>query len=131
MILLYDQLIFRPLVVWGDRFRVEQEPGGLAAALLGADHDAALAPDARADGGCSTRVVRWTSRTPPRPKRLLAPRYRRRVEPARTDLLWFALLRAAGRRWPLWRIARMLIGETTLARSRAGGGPRLADACCA
>ena len=28
VILLYDQLIFRPLVVWGDRFRVDQEQGG-------------------------------------------------------------------------------------------------------
>src|ERR1700735_448348 len=27
VILLYDQLIFRPLVAWVDRFRVEQEPG--------------------------------------------------------------------------------------------------------
>ena len=28
VILLYDQLIFRPLVVWVDRFRVDQELGG-------------------------------------------------------------------------------------------------------
>src|ERR1700723_3186686 len=28
VILLYDQLIFRPLVVWGDRFRFDQEQGG-------------------------------------------------------------------------------------------------------
>src|SRR5258707_11810662 len=27
VILAYDQLIFRPLVAWVDRFRVEQEPG--------------------------------------------------------------------------------------------------------
>ncbi len=27
VILLYDQLLFRPLVAWVDRFRVEQEPG--------------------------------------------------------------------------------------------------------
>ena len=26
VILLYDQLLFRPLVAWVDRFRVEQEP---------------------------------------------------------------------------------------------------------
>ena len=29
VILLYDQLLFRPLVAWADRFRFEQEPGGL------------------------------------------------------------------------------------------------------
>ncbi len=27
VILVYDQLIFRPLVAWADRFRIEQEPG--------------------------------------------------------------------------------------------------------
>src|SRR6202041_261438 len=27
VILLYDQLLFRPLVAWGDRFRVDKEPG--------------------------------------------------------------------------------------------------------
>ncbi len=29
VILLYDQLLFRPLVAWADRFRFEQEPGAL------------------------------------------------------------------------------------------------------
>ena len=47
VILLYDQLIFRPLVVWGDRFRVDQEHGGRLPQLLGADDDAALAPRGR------------------------------------------------------------------------------------
>ena len=36
VILLYDQLLFRPLVAWADRFRVEQDAGGARAALLGA-----------------------------------------------------------------------------------------------
>jgi NitT/TauT family transport system permease protein len=30
VILLYDQILFRPLVAWADRFRFEQEPGGVA-----------------------------------------------------------------------------------------------------
>lgn len=30
VILAYDQLLFRPLVAWADRFRVEQEPGARA-----------------------------------------------------------------------------------------------------
>jgi NitT/TauT family transport system permease protein len=29
VILIYDQLLFRPLVAWADRFRYEQEPGAL------------------------------------------------------------------------------------------------------
>ena len=47
VILLYDQLLFRPLVAWADRFKFEQEPGRHALAFLGADHDAPLAPAAR------------------------------------------------------------------------------------
>jgi NitT/TauT family transport system permease protein len=30
VILIYDQILFRPLVAWADRFRFEQEPGGAA-----------------------------------------------------------------------------------------------------
>src|SRR6201998_413981 len=30
VILIYDQVLFRPLVAWADRFRFEQEPGGPA-----------------------------------------------------------------------------------------------------
>ena len=29
VILIYDQILFRPLVAWADRFRFEQEPGGV------------------------------------------------------------------------------------------------------
>jgi NitT/TauT family transport system permease protein len=29
VILIYDQVLFRPLVAWADRFRFEQEPGGV------------------------------------------------------------------------------------------------------
>ncbi|HTV26767.1 MAG TPA: ABC transporter permease subunit [Xanthobacteraceae bacterium] len=29
VILIYDQVLFRPLVAWADRFRFEQEPGGI------------------------------------------------------------------------------------------------------
>ncbi|HEX4411965.1 MAG TPA: ABC transporter permease subunit [Xanthobacteraceae bacterium] len=30
VIFIYDQILFRPLVAWADRFRFEQEPGGVA-----------------------------------------------------------------------------------------------------
>ena len=36
VILIYDQVLFRPLVAWADRFRFEQEPGARAAAFVGA-----------------------------------------------------------------------------------------------
>ena len=35
VILIYDQVLFRPLVAWADRFRFEQEPGDHAAATPG------------------------------------------------------------------------------------------------
>ena len=44
VILIYDQLLFRPLVAWADRFRFEQEAGDAAAAILGARRAAPLAP---------------------------------------------------------------------------------------
>ena len=35
VILIYDQILFRPLVAWADRFRFEQEAGDCAAAIVG------------------------------------------------------------------------------------------------
>src|ERR1700744_3341100 len=37
VILIYDQVLFRPLVAWADRFRFEQEPGALAPESRGFD----------------------------------------------------------------------------------------------
>src|SRR6202051_4433540 len=67
VILLYDQLIFRPLVVWGDRFRLDQEQGGLVpeswalTMLLRSRLMSALRTSFFA-------VIRWTSRRAPRPQ---------------------------------------------------------------
>ena len=36
VILIYDQLMFRPLVAWADRFRIDSEPSEERAAILGA-----------------------------------------------------------------------------------------------
>ncbi len=47
VILLYDQLLFRPLVAWVDRFRVEQEPGVRVPDSWASDHDAPLAVDSK------------------------------------------------------------------------------------
>ena len=47
VILIYDQLLFRPLVAWADRFRIGNEQSRGTAAILGADMSIA-AP------GCST-----------------------------------------------------------------------------
>ena len=108
VILLYDQLLFRPLVAWADRFRVEQEPGvrvpdswaltmmrrsRLIQAATVAFHAAVL---------WTSRAVKRTDAPieTPRPKRSL-------------DLLWVSLIVAAvvlG----LWHIVWVLIKNTPL-----------------
>lgn len=109
VILLYDQLLFRPLVAWVDRFRVEQEPGErvpdswaltmmrrsrlITAATL-AFHAAVL---------WTSRAVRRTDkpvREPTGPKRSL-------------DLFWVSLVIVAvvlG----LWHLVAVLIANTPL-----------------
>ena len=109
VILLYDQLLFRPLVAWVDRFRVEQEPGSrvpdswaltmmrrsrLITAATVAFHSAVL----------------WTSRAV---KRSDAPVIGVNNRPKRSfDLLWVSLIVAAvvlG----LWHIVAVLLRNTS------------------
>ena len=111
VILLYDQLIFRPLVVWGDRFRLDQEQGGLVpeswalTMLLRSRLMSALRTSFFA-------VIRWTSRRAPRPQLLLVASTASARVGRRADLLWFSLLVLLVA-FTAWRIAHMLIGETT------------------
>jgi NitT/TauT family transport system permease protein len=110
VILLYDQLLFRPLVAWVDRFRVEQEPGvrppdswaltmmrrsRLIQAATVAFHSAVL----------------WTSRAVKRTEEPLevVQRPKRRS----LDVLWVSLMVVAlvlG----LWHIVAVLIVNTPL-----------------
>ncbi|MFT3907727.1 MAG: ABC transporter permease subunit [Steroidobacteraceae bacterium] len=114
VILLYDQLLFRPLVAWGDRFRVEQDPGAPAprswaltmlrrsrlVALLRQLFHAAL--------HLSSRWLRRQRRAQPtRPQH----------GPARLDLLWFALIVILVA-LACWRIGAVLIASTSLAELR-------------
>jgi NitT/TauT family transport system permease protein len=108
VILLYDQLLFRPLVAWVDRFRVEQEPGervpdswaltmmrrsSLIKAMTMAFHNA----------------VSWTSRlvrrTDPAPEPVERPKRRS------LDLLWVSLLIAAVG-LSAWHIVAVLVVST-------------------
>jgi NitT/TauT family transport system permease protein len=113
VILLYDQLLFRPLVAWVDRFRVEQEPGvrvpqSWALTMMRRSRLITAATLAFHAG------VLWTSRAfkrqdrPPVPE---MPRKRRSL-----DLLWVLLIVAAvvlG----LWHIVWVLIKNTPLAEA--------------
>ena len=125
VILLYDQLIFRPLVVWGDRFRFDQEQGGHV------PESWALTMLQRSRLMTALRtlfnaIIRWTSRKAPRPQLLLTATATATRVGRRADLLWFALL-VLLIALALWRIARMLIGETTWHEAAAGGGSGGAD----
>src|ERR1700675_2723506 len=110
VILLYDHLLFRPLVAWVDRFRVEQEPGvrvpdswaltmmrrsRLIQAATVAFHTAVM---------LTSRAVKRTDQPI-----LYAPPARRRS----LDLLWVSLVVVAvvlG----LWHIVAVLIANTSL-----------------
>jgi NitT/TauT family transport system permease protein len=118
VILLYDQLLFRPLVAWADRFRVEQEPG------LRLPQSWALTMMQRSRVIQATTVafhaaVLWTSRAVKRSDTQqpeAAPAKRRSF-----DLLWVSLIVLAlisG----LWHIFAVLIRQTPLAEALQVGG---------
>src|SRR5271165_3519817 len=113
VILLYDQLLFRPLVAWVDRFRVEQEPG------VRVPQSWALTMMRRskliqAGKLAFHAAVLWTSRAVPRVD----------VEPSDTanaprrslDLLW-VLLVAAAIALGVWHITAVVIANTPLAEA--------------
>jgi NitT/TauT family transport system permease protein len=110
VIMLYDQLLFRPLVAWVDRFRVEQEPGA------GVPGSWALtmmrrSKLIRASTVAFHAAVLWTSRAIRRkegPPVDIAPRSRRSL-----DLLWISLIVAA-LVVSLWHIFAVLVANTPL-----------------
>ena len=112
VILAYDQLMFRPLVAWVDRFRVEQEPGAHE------PHSWALTMMRRSRLIQAAKLafhatVLWTSRAvrreDPRPPDA-APVRRRRSQ----DRIWVGIV-AALVAIGVWRIATDLVAHTDLA----------------
>ena len=110
VILLYDQLLFRPLVAWVDRFRVESDPGvrvpdSWALTMMRRSRLIQAATVAFHAG------VLWTSRAV---KRSDAPHPEESARPKRSlDILWVSLIIAAvvlG----LWHIVLVLIKNTPL-----------------
>ena len=112
VILLYDQLLFRPLVAWVDRFRVEQEPGvplpdSWALTMMRRSRlitAATLAFHA---------AVLWTSRAGKRRDRPVAEV----AGPRRNlDLLWVSVIVVAVVAG-LWHIVAVLIKNTSLSEA--------------
>ncbi len=113
VILLYDQLLFRPLVAWVDQLRYEQEPSGRPPqswALTMMQRSRLVS--AVTDGFYA--AVRWTSWAMPigpKVEPLRAADTKRRRDHA--DYAWLAaigVLVALG----LWHIVRELVASTTL-----------------
>jgi NitT/TauT family transport system permease protein len=114
VILLYDQLLFRPLVAWVDRFRVEQEPGvrvpqSWALTMMRRSRIIQAATVA------FHSAVLWTSRAVkrvdvPKPEMASAPKRRS------LDLVWVTLIVAA-LVLSLWHIVVVLIQQTPSAEA--------------
>ncbi len=112
VILAYDQLLFRPLVAWVDRFRVEQEPGASEPRswALTMMRRSRLIQAAKL---AFHATVLWTSRAVERegpPPPAAGPAVRRDRD---KDRLWVALV-AALVALGVWRIGSDLLAHTDL-----------------
>ena len=109
VVLIYDQLLFRPLVAWADRFRLEQEPGVRAPKSWALT----MMRRSRLIGVATTAfyaAVRFTSR-PWRSRSSFKPTTP--VSPALGGYtLWLALVAAAA--LALWRAGSVLVAQTSL-----------------
>jgi NitT/TauT family transport system permease protein len=120
VILVYDQLLFRPLICWVDRFRVEQEPGSEPPASWALT----MLRRSRLISGLTVvfyAAVRWTSWTLPRRAVPRASARTNRPSPTRRrDAVWIvvALLLAA---LALHRLITTLVLHTRLAELREVG----------
>jgi NitT/TauT family transport system permease protein len=111
----YDQLVFRPLVAWADRFRVEQEEGSLPPASWALKMYQRSRFIATVQSLART-FVRWTSRRVLAPAGALVAPVAARAPAVGGDRLWLSLvivMVALG----VWHIARVLIVNTTPAEA--------------
>ncbi len=110
VILIYDQLLFRPLVAWVDRLRYEQEQSGRPPRSWALT----VMQRSRLVSGVSDgfyAAVRWTSWAMPIGSRMPKPRFGNAGR--RNDYIWLGVI-AAVVGLGLWYILRELIGGTTL-----------------
>jgi len=112
VILIYDQLLFRPLVAWADRFRFEQEasvapPGSWVLTMLRRSQivSQASAPLAAA--------WRWSYRMPARSSRTLPRLATTAAWQTRLDWLWYIAI-AAACLIAAWKVATFVLADVTL-----------------
>jgi NitT/TauT family transport system permease protein len=119
VILLYDQLIFRPLVAWVDRFRVEQEPGARVPdswALTMMRRSRIIQAATLFFHSTVMLTSRAIKRRDDEPRRPVSDRPKRSL-----DLLWVSLIVAAVVAG-LWHIVVVLIKNTPLREALQVGG---------
>ena len=119
VILVYDQLLFRPLVAWADRFRVEQEPG----ARVPSSWALTMMRRSRLISAATLAfhsAVLWTSRAV---KRRDAPAIDGAAPPKKRklDLIWVLLIIAI-LILALWHIVAVLIANTSAREALNVGG---------
>ena len=112
VILAYDQLLFRPLVAWAYRFRVEQEPGSMPPrswALTMLQKSRLIG----ASAAMFQRMVRWSGSSAD--KRAVVP-----LLPPTTrrgwDVVWFVVI-ALALAFAVWHIGQILIASTSMAET--------------
>jgi NitT/TauT family transport system permease protein len=102
VIVIFDQLLFRPLVAWADRFRIDSEPSdeepeswALTMYRRSRLFDALSHPFAR--------LMRWswTVKAPVRARAVAAEGHRSRTG----DFVWYGLV-TAGTAWVTWHVVR-------------------------
>jgi NitT/TauT family transport system permease protein len=112
VILIYDQLLFRPLVAWADRFRFEQETGVAPPRswVLMTLRRSRLVAEATAPLGAAWR---WTYRVVPKPARPAAATVNRKRKALLLDRIWILAIAGIGL-FVLWYIIRFLATGVTL-----------------
>lgn len=109
VILLYDQLLFRPLIAWVDRFRLEQEPG----ARVTQSWALTMMRRSRLIGALTIglrSVIRWVAWRPSHRAANTTPGPASR---SRFDLFWLAIVSMAVA-LALGRAVSVLIAQTSL-----------------
>jgi len=113
VILIYDQLLFRPLIAWADRFRFEQEGGAPPPRswVLTMLRRSRLVSHASASFGMAWR---WTYRLPSEAKRSspMTPESPEAANPW-LDLVWYATI-AALCMAAIWKIVSFVLAEVAL-----------------
>jgi NitT/TauT family transport system permease protein len=121
VILLYDQLLFRPLIAWVDRFRVEQEPGAeppRSWALTMMRHSRLL----KALTMSFNAAVRWTSwNVAATAERAAGPVHATGTRGRLWNACWALVMLAAGA-LALRALAHALAGPATMAELREVAG---------